>query len=168
MAENEVRDVFISYSHRDRESALRLHALLERLGLTVWRDQTRLVAGNNFIFTIHAGIANARRVIVLWSRAAVQSEYVIAEAEFARSNRKLVPLEIDPCVPSVRILHRLKLSIAEADPKTLTRALGALDETGAPLRVFSLGDDDIRIEGASAANLYGHLVRSRQRDSPAL
>jgi len=114
MAKDEIRDVFISYSHRDVEPARRLQALLEKLGLTVWRDETRLVAGDNFAFTIHAGIANARRTVVMWSTAAIQSEYVIAEAEFARSKRKLVTMEIETCVPTVEGCKKLPTRILSA------------------------------------------------------
>ena len=49
-------DVFISYSSKDVAHAEALEALLEKAGLTVWRDKKRLVPGEHYVFSIHDGI----------------------------------------------------------------------------------------------------------------
>ena len=104
-------DVFISYSSKDVAHAEALEALLEKAGLTVWRDKKRLVPGGNYVFSIHDGIEQAKRVAVLWSRNSIASDYVTAEAEYARGKKKLVPVDIEACEPKVpfNIDHRLPL-----------------------------------------------------------
>jgi hypothetical protein len=61
-------DVFISYSSKDVAHAEALEALFEKAGLTVWRDKKRLEPGESYVFSIHDGIEQAKRVVVLWSR----------------------------------------------------------------------------------------------------
>ena len=80
-------DVFISYSSKDVVHAEALEALLEKAGLRVWRDKKRLEPGDNYVFSIHNGIEHAKRVVVLWSKNSIASEYVAAEAEYARNKK---------------------------------------------------------------------------------
>ena len=88
-------DVFISYASEDRESARRLAEHLETIGCSVWWDR-RLVPGSGYSRMISDELAAADRVIVLWSSASVESEWVDIEAAFARERGKLVPALIEP------------------------------------------------------------------------
>jgi hypothetical protein len=162
-------DVFISYSHRDIEAARRLEARLTGLGLTVWRDEKRLTAGDNYVFTIHDGIDRARRVVVLWSEAAIASEYVTAEAFWGRSNKKLVDLEVEPCAPKVpfNIRHRLPLKLIEADAPPLLRALGAVQEPGGTVRIFSLEPSDVDTS-KMPLDVHDRPLRPRARNGAPL
>lgn len=79
--------VFISYAHEDRELACRVAAILERK-FSVWWDRD-LAPSRNYLREIDARLREARCVVVLWTPAAVASDYVLAEANLAREQGKL-------------------------------------------------------------------------------
>ncbi|MGF1468788.1 MAG: TIR domain-containing protein [Sandaracinaceae bacterium] len=87
-------DVFISYSHRDRAAAQAVKDALIADGWSVWWDP-ELRAGHPFDTQIERAHREARVVVVLWSEAAVASDWVRAEAEEAARRRKLVSVRLD-------------------------------------------------------------------------
>lgn len=89
-------DVFVSYSHQDREVARRYADALSAAGLSVWWDD-HLRTGEAFDEKIEAALRAASAVVVLWSRASVASRWVRAEATLADRNGTLVPVMIEPC-----------------------------------------------------------------------
>jgi hypothetical protein len=82
-------DVFISYASEDRPHAERLARALEAAGFSVWWDVEDLPGGLSFNRAIQQALETAQRVLVLWSRASLESEYVEAEAYWAWQNKKL-------------------------------------------------------------------------------
>jgi hypothetical protein len=86
-----LHEIFISYSHANREWTARLAAQLEaRLGPgSVWWD-THLEARAGFEAQITTALRNAKAVVVVWSQAAAQSKFVYAEAMDADHDGKLV------------------------------------------------------------------------------
>jgi tetratricopeptide (TPR) repeat protein len=86
--------VFLSYAHEDRERALELVGLLDERGVRVWWDR-ELVAGDHWPLVLEVKLRRAQRVIVLWSRSSVRSEFVKHEAQKALHLNKLVPILID-------------------------------------------------------------------------
>ena len=89
-------DVFISYSSADRARALDLEAKITATGRSVWIDQRGLNGGEPYYAEIGDAIAAAKAVVVLWSQASVQSEWVYAEAQRGKRQRKLVAARIEP------------------------------------------------------------------------
>ena len=89
-------DVFISYSHQDREIARRYADALQAAGLAVWWDD-HLRSGEAFDEKIEAALRAAKAVVVLWSKTSVASRWVRAEATLADRNKTLVPVMIEPC-----------------------------------------------------------------------
>ena len=89
-------DVFISYSHANRETARRYARALEATGLSVWWDDA-LRSGEAFDEKIEQALRSAKAVVVLWSKHSVASRWVRAEATQAERNRTLVPVMIEPC-----------------------------------------------------------------------
>jgi membrane-associated phospholipid phosphatase len=87
-------DIFISYFHHDRPHAEALARALEAEGLSVWWDRT-IPAGRNFDQVIEEALNAAKVVMVLWSRGAVQSRWVLNEAEEAAARNILVPVFIE-------------------------------------------------------------------------
>lgn len=81
--------VFISYARRDRPVAKALARYLESRGIDVWWD-FRLFPGDKFRDRILAELNSAAAVIVIWSDAAVVSDFVLDEASRAKAMRKLV------------------------------------------------------------------------------
>jgi TolB-like protein len=93
-----VADIFVSYASEDRERVKSLVSELESTGWTVWWDR-RIGIGSSFDREIERELAAAACVIVVWSRSAVESDWVREEASEARIRKILVPLQIDDCQP---------------------------------------------------------------------
>lgn len=87
-------DVFISYKKEERETAARLATRLTEAGYDVWWDAA-LLAGDRFEDEIATVLRSSRAVIVLWSKLSVASDWVKAEAESARAQKKALPAAID-------------------------------------------------------------------------
>ena len=83
-------DIFISYSHKDRDVARGLADFLDGSGYSVWWDY-ELVGGTKYRKEIKAQLDTAKAAIVIWTADSVESEYVIDEAEDAKSQGKLIP-----------------------------------------------------------------------------
>ena len=91
-------DVFISYARDDEPHARRVAKALQTSGLAVWWDAD-LPAHRAYSEEIERNLADARAVVVLWSRTAARSQWVRAEADFAREHGKLVQAQLDGSLP---------------------------------------------------------------------
>jgi TolB-like protein/Tfp pilus assembly protein PilF len=93
-----VADVFISYARDDKAAARRLGKALSGAGLDVWWDAD-LPAHRAYSEIIEANLTQAKAVVVLWSATAAKSQWVRAEADFARNAGKLVQAQLDEALP---------------------------------------------------------------------
>jgi hypothetical protein len=93
-----VANVFVSYARRDRDRVLALVSALEHEGLSVWWDPN-LVPGKRFRDIIARELDAADSVVVVWTAASIQSDYVQDEAEDARERGVLVPVTLEPVKP---------------------------------------------------------------------
>jgi hypothetical protein len=91
-------DIFLSYARPDRERAKRIAAVLEKYGWSVWWD-TDLNPGQRFRSEISKQLGSARCVVVLWSAASVESDWVVDEAEDGRKRGILVQAVIEQVSP---------------------------------------------------------------------
>jgi TIR domain len=87
-------DIFLSYASQDKSRVPSLIRALERHGWSVWWDR-RILPGKSYDQVIEEALQRARCVVVVWSKASVQSEWVRTEAEAARQRQILVPVLID-------------------------------------------------------------------------
>jgi len=79
-----VADVFISYAREDEAVARRLAKALRTAGFDIWWDAD-LPAHRAYSEVIERNLSEAKAVIVLWSKSATQSQWVRAEADYARN-----------------------------------------------------------------------------------
>ena len=91
-------DVFISYARDDEAFARRVAKGLQAAGLDVWWDAD-LPAHRAYSEEIERNLEAAKAVVVLWSAAAAKSQWVRAEADFARNAGKLVQGQVDGTLP---------------------------------------------------------------------
>ena len=124
-------DIFISYARGDRERIADLSAALEQHGWSIWWDR-HIDGGSAFAQAIEAELQASGAVVVAWSRAALQSDWVKDEAAAARDQGKLVPVSLDGSVPPLgfRQYHVIDLSGWNGEPSApalsdLRRSLGA-------------------------------------------
>ena len=112
-----VADVVISYDSADRAIAEKIANGLISRGLTVWWDR-HIQAGVRFNREIDRQLAAARAVIVLWSAASKDSDWVHDEAQLARDTNRLIPVRIDSTLPPLgfRQVQSLDMHDWNGDP----------------------------------------------------
>jgi YARHG domain/TIR domain len=91
-------DVFISYSRTNQDMVRRLADAVKRLGYDVWWDD-ELPPHLSYGDVITEKIGAAKAAIVVWSQGSAGSEWVRAEADLARNQKKLIQTSIDDCMP---------------------------------------------------------------------
>ncbi len=96
--------IFISYAGVDRPRIELLIKTLEGQGLDAWWDRD-IPRGKSFNRVIEQALQQARCVIVIWSHAAVASEWVFNEASDARKRQIMVPVLIDDVEPPLEFRH---------------------------------------------------------------
>ena len=97
-------DVFISYSHEDRERAQLLVTAFKKDGLSVWWDLD-LPPGGTWDRLIEQRLQTARSVVVLWSEVSVTKVWVREEALDAHRRNALIPVLLDHVPPPLGFRH---------------------------------------------------------------
>lgn len=91
-------DVFISYGSEDRDRVRPLAEALQARGFSVWWDRA-LAAGDDYAAIIERELAEAKAVVVAWSRTSAASSWVRDEAARAQETGRLVPVRLDAVDP---------------------------------------------------------------------
>jgi len=91
-------DVFISYSRDNKARVADIAAAVTAAGYDVWWD-AELPPHRSYSDVITEKIGSAKAAIVVWSHLSAQSEWVRAEADVARNQKKLVQTAIDDVMP---------------------------------------------------------------------
>ncbi len=113
---------FISYASMDRQRAQGVATHLISQGDQVFLDQ-QLNAGSGYRSELEREISAADKVIVLWTKNSVKSDWVKEEAEAARMAGKLLPVRFRVKPPfGFRELHTPDLSLL-ADGAAVAAAL---------------------------------------------
>jgi hypothetical protein len=124
-------DVFISYKQQEREAVQIIADTLEDLKLTVWFD-TRLRAGTTFDEEIAAALRIAKAILVCWTPAAIQSEWVRSEAAEGLKTDRLVSCFLQPTdlIPPFNLTHAEALSAwaGQTDDPAWNKLLGRIGE----------------------------------------
>ena len=122
-------DIFLSYARADQAKIEKLAAALEEAGYSLWWDK-HIKGGKAFGKDIEAAIAEAKAVIVAWSAASVQSEWVLDEASYGRDNNKLVPVRLDDIPPPMGYRQRqaVDFSSGMGNAQSIAALVAALDD----------------------------------------
>lgn len=91
-------DVFISYSRENQDRVSLIAERVAALGYDIWWDE-ELPPHKSYGDVITEKISMAKAAIVVWSRSAVASEWVRAEADVARNQKKLIQTALDEVMP---------------------------------------------------------------------
>jgi hypothetical protein len=118
-------DIFISYAHQDRPRAQTLAQTLEDSGWSTFWDRT-IPTGKTWRETIGRELADAHCVIVLWSKASIESEWVQEEGDDAKRRRILVPVLIENVQPPIGFRAIQTADLADWDGKEPTQAFRRL------------------------------------------
>jgi TolB-like protein len=88
--------VFISYASRDAEAAQKVCSTLEAAGIACWLAPRDVRAGESYASAIVNAINSCRLLVLLLSKAAIDSPHVLREVERASSkNRPVLSVRID-------------------------------------------------------------------------
>jgi hypothetical protein len=152
-----VSDIFVSYASEDKARIKPLVEALQQHGWTIWWDRT-ILAGKIWEREIEAALAGSRCVIVVWSEASVQSDWVWTEADEGKRRGILVPVLLDlVTIPlAFRRIHAANLvgwngETANSEFEELARAVTALLGSSAPLAAGGTGAT--QTAGGSTARL---------------
>ena len=93
-------DVFISYSQDDRDTAKKVVYQLHDAGFSVdWDDTFQIAVGATLSNLIDERLHRATCVLVLWSKSAIDSEWVERETFIGHDRRRLLQVTIDGTRP---------------------------------------------------------------------
>lgn len=103
--------MFISYARADRPRVKPIADALAGAGYDVWWD-AMIEGGSAFAKAIEAQLDTADAVIVVWSAASIESDWVRDEAGRGRDRKRLVPVLLDGVDPPLgfRQYHAIDLS----------------------------------------------------------
>lgn len=91
-------DLFVSYARSEDSVARRVAVALREAGYSVWCDE-ELPAHRVYAEVIQERLTSAKSVVVLWSAAALKSQWVRSEADAGRAAGKLVQATLDGTIP---------------------------------------------------------------------
>lgn len=97
--------VFISYAREDRPLIQTLAERLSEKSCSVWWDQA-IAPGDQWDREIEQQLNSASCVVVVWSAASVDSEYVRSEASQALKCGTLFPVAVDETTPPLEFSKR--------------------------------------------------------------
>jgi TolB-like protein/tetratricopeptide (TPR) repeat protein len=136
-----VRRVFVSYARADQTRVEALVGALSEHGLSVWWDG-HIAGGAAYAREIETSLRAAVAVVVAWSAAAVQSDWVRDEAALARDLGRLVPVRLDDTPAPLGFGQYQLVDLARWDGRPdapeIARLIHAIDrvagvDTAAPL-----------------------------------
>ncbi|WP_260482229.1 toll/interleukin-1 receptor domain-containing protein [Sphingomicrobium flavum] len=107
-------DIFLSYKKEDRAVAAAIVAALREAGKSVWWDDA-LNPKQAWDAMIEKEIAEARKVLVLWSPRSVKSDWVRSEAHYAQDHHKLVPVKIEECSLPLAFMLRQAVDLSSGN-----------------------------------------------------
>lgn len=171
-------DVFISYKREDRAQVSLLADSLRGVGLAVWFDES-LTSGEVYTAEIDRQLTESRAVLVCWSRAAADSEFVVAEAQKAWALKKLAAVSLDRGFDAMRLplplngvqtpaLHGQGSAVEHENwPSVVARLLDLCGRSPLyPLWQFK-SDVDARRRLPSAASGLEHWLKQHANDPAA-
>ena len=117
--------VFLSYAKRDDKLAQALRTELEKGGFEVWDAAAKLTPGDNWALEQGEALEDAEAMVVLLSPAALASDHVQREIDYAlgepRFKGRLIPVVVRPVKEIPWILETLQILRIDADPERGSR-----------------------------------------------
>ena len=160
-------DVFVSYSHADRDRIRPVVSQLEAQGLTVWWDRN-VVPGERWREEVEYRLKDCHALLVFWTQASVGSDWVRKEASAGLKIDALVSIQLDahsiaPVPRDFEHVHAADLASWEGDSRDpeFQSVVSALhDLVSRPASAPTLDDTDLPF----TLSLGGDLGSTDPRD----
>jgi len=128
------RDLFISFSSRDKEKAALICERLEREGLECWISLRDVGAGENYQTAIVRAIQAAKVLILVLSSQANESREIHKELSLASACRAaVIPVRVAYCQPEGALLYELAtcqwIEASEAWDSAMDQLVAAVQRT---------------------------------------
>lgn len=128
--ESQNRSVFLSYARSDADFALQLARDLKAAGVAAWIDQIDIPPGDRWDEAIEKALSRSECVVLVLSRASVQSANVMDEASFALEEQKRVlPVMVEECPVPMRLRRLQFIDFSSKHQEALVRLLDAFGAT---------------------------------------
>jgi hypothetical protein len=120
--------VFVSYSRKDSAFATSLAKDLAANGVNVWIDQVNIPGGVAWEKAIEKALVSAPSVLVILSKASVDSENVLDEIAYAiQHNKKIIPVLAEQCQVPMRLGRLHNIDFTQGRAKGLSKLLEAIN-----------------------------------------
>jgi hypothetical protein len=130
-------NVFVSYVRSDADFALQLARDMKAAGVAAWIDQIDIPPGDRWDTAIEKALRLSDCVVVVLSRASVESANVLDEVSFALDERKrVVPVLMEKCPVPMRLRRLQFIDFSVRREPALERLLAALSGS----RVSTIGE----------------------------
>lgn len=143
-------DFFISHSSSDAEIAQQICMQLEESGNACWIAPRNIAKGNDYISEIMNGVNRSRKLIVLISKDANNSDNVANEVHFAQYSQPpklVIPILISEIGPAGKLAYLLNfVQHVDGDSKTariLAEEILATNSTEVIRPLKSVRDDNV-------------------------
>jgi adenylate cyclase len=125
--------VFLSYAREDASAAKQLAECIGRAGHQVWWDR-QIEGGSRFSAEIDRELKNSEAVVVIWTKASIESPWVQDEAAEGRDAGRLVPVILGTDKPPLGFRQFQSIDFGdwngEGDPPALDALIRAIAQKG--------------------------------------
>ena len=125
--------VFLSYAREDASAAKQLAECIGRAGHQVWWDH-QIEGGSRFSTEIDRELKNCDAVVVIWTKASIESPWVQDEAAEGRDAGRLVPVILGTDKPPLGFRQFQSIDFGswdgESDPPALEALVRAIAQKG--------------------------------------
>lgn len=97
-------NIFLSHTHLDKPIVRRIGNDLESLGMNVWLDEKRIIAGDSISDRIAEGLSEYDVFLIFLSKKSIKAPWVKEELRIAINNRvktdgklKIIPVLLEKC-----------------------------------------------------------------------
>lgn len=140
-----MHDVFISYSHVDRQTATIVLNILEQNGIRCWIDYRDAIPGENYAGSIVRAIKTCRYFVLVLSQASSASQHVLNEVNSAvNAGATIIPFRLDEVQINENLEYYLgKNHWLDALTRPIETHVNKLVKVIAHYSQAPLGDEDI-------------------------
>lgn len=157
--------IFLSYAREDFERARTVAAALEKAGFSVWWDK-HISGGSEYSREIEQALKSAAAVIVLWSRASVDSSWVRDEAAKGRDSGRLIPATLDGTQPPLGFGQVHTVDLQRQSTRRSGGIQSIIDAVKAKVADGAARSGSARRPGAAAqAGIFKHRLQQLPRSA---